>query len=162
MISRILVPLDGSELAGSVLPHVRELAKALDAKVHLVQVIEVSVPPDLLVSGTVPIGLVEAMFGAEETNRKQAEAYLSRLAARLQADGLSTSWAVVDGGEADKIVDEAYSEMADIIAMSTNGRVGLGRAVPGGVVEQVLQDAGMPVLLVKPSDWGSERSARAQ
>ncbi len=150
MISRILVPLDGSELAESVLPDVRDLAKELHATIHLVQVIDVTVPPDLLVSGTAPRGLVEAMLGAEEASTKKAEGYLSRMAERLRADGLDVSWAVAKGAAVETIVDAAYSERVDLVAMSTNGRLGIGKPAPGGIVEEVLQDAGMPVLLVRP------------
>lgn len=153
MISHILVPLDGSELAERVLPHVMDLAKELHAKIHLVQVIEVTVPPDLLVYGTVPVGLVEAMFGAEEASTKKAERYLSRVAERLQADGLDVSWAVAKGAAVEAIVDVAYSERVDLVAMSTNGRLGTGKPAPGGVVEEVLHNAGMPVLLVKPRGY---------
>ncbi|RPJ25390.1 MAG: hypothetical protein EHM35_15595, partial [Planctomycetaceae bacterium] len=52
MFKRILVPVDCSDLAEGVLPYVEHLAKALQAKVHLVQVFEISVPPELLALGT--------------------------------------------------------------------------------------------------------------
>lgn len=145
--SRILVPLDGSELAEGVLPHVRDLAKGLHARVHLVQVLEVSVP-ELMVYSTA--ASAEAMEQATEKDRKEAEGYLSQLASRWQAEALDVSWEAVQGRAADMIVELAHSDKADLVAMSTHGRSGLGKLVFGSVADEVLREVGIPVLLARP------------
>jgi len=79
-------------------------------------------------------------------------AYLSAVAARLQADGLKVSAEVitVSGPVADAIIDFAKEKHAELIAMSTHGRTGPARWFLGSVADRVVRGAGMPVLMVRP------------
>jgi nucleotide-binding universal stress UspA family protein len=81
-----------------------------------------------------------------------ASAYLSAVAARLQADGLKVSAEVitVSGPVADAIIDFAKEKHAELIAMSTHGRTGPARWFLGSVADRVVRGAGMPVLMVRP------------
>lgn len=150
MISRIVVPLDGSEVAEAVLPWVRDLALGLHAKVHFVQVVDLKT--ELLASevGARTARDPSAVATQLEKDTKAAEDYLSGLATAWQAEDIEAKWEVVRGSPATSIIDFAHAHEADIIAMSTHGRSGLGRLLFGSVADQVLREAGTPVLLVKP------------
>ncbi len=160
MIRRILVPLDGSELADSVLPVVIDLAKGLHAKIHLVQAFEIDDPVAELygVYGLLcrpsedgELGAEERLEVGERTERREyAEGYLSRVAGSLEAQGLQVSWEVVEGKAVDTIVELAQPGRVDLVAMSTHERSGLDRAVFGSVAEEVMRKVEIPVLLVKP------------
>jgi nucleotide-binding universal stress UspA family protein len=149
MISHILVPLDGSELAEGVLPYAKDLGSRLHAKVHFLQVFEGEMP-ELWESGSA--GMVALEAAAEQTERKEITAgnYLSQLVSSWRAEGIDAESTVVKGAPAVKIIETARSLGVDLIAMSTHGRSGLGRLVSGSVADEVVREAGIAVLLVTP------------
>ena len=73
-----------------------------------------------------------------------------RTAARLGELGLRVQTEVCEGHVAEAILDYADSKHADLIAMSTHGRSGLGRLLMGSVAEKVMHSTKVPVLLVHP------------
>ena len=156
MYGKILVPLDGSKLAEVVLPYVQELAQRFDSEVTLIQVIA---PLSKLVAGTMPAGLeptgaaaavgVEAASEALKAEREGAHAYLEGVAGRLKAEKIKVQAEIVEGTAGDTIVEYAHGHAMDLIAMSTHGRSGLLRLVYGSVADQVLRQAGTPVLLIR-------------
>ncbi len=158
MKRRILVPLDGSEAAECVLPYVKQLARALKAKVNLLQVFEPRVP-DHLAYGLESAGALEIEEREATVERNQSENYLSRVASRLQAEGLDVSWEEVEGGAAERIIDLAQFEKAELVVVSTHGHTGLDKVVRGSVAEEVLRGARVPVLLVKPARHDGRRLA---
>ncbi len=143
MYKKILVPLDGSELAEAVLPQARMLAECGAAEIVLLRV--TSYP----VYDTMPAdaGLVESMI---EAIRNEAQQYLDRMAADLKQLGVTASAVVREGAVADNILDYAHRNGVDLIAMSTHGRSGLGRWLIGSVADRVVHGAQVPVLLVRP------------
>jgi nucleotide-binding universal stress UspA family protein len=99
--------------------------------------------------GEVPSGITAEALGRRE---RDAEEYLARLAAGLQARGIDVTWKVRSGHVADAIASTARATGADVIAMSTHGRSGLGRLLFGSVAEQVLRQADVPVLLLRQTE----------
>lgn len=150
MKRRILVPLDGSELAEGVLPYVKEFASALDAEVRLLRVFETRVPA-YLAYGLEFAGALEVEEQDADEERKESEYYLSNIGNRLQAEGLDVHWEAVEGGAADRIIDLTEFERADLVVLSTHGHSGLDKMVRGSVAEEVLRGVSVPVLLVKPT-----------
>jgi nucleotide-binding universal stress UspA family protein len=144
MYQRALVPLDGSTLAEAVIPFLVAIAGPLDMTVVLLRVLE-PLPP----MGEVPSGITAE---ALERRERDAEEYLARLAAGLQARGIDVTWKVRSGHVADTIASTARATGADVIAMSTHGRSGLGRLLFGSVAEQVLRHAEVPVLLLRQTE----------
>lgn len=144
----IVVPLDGSKLAEMVLPYVQNLASRLHAEVYFVQAIEfgteVATPIEL---GGATILSQEQM----EREKRAAEDYLSTLAASWQSQDIDARWELLQGAPAASIVSFARSHKAYMIAMSTHGRSGLSRLVFGSVADQVMREAGIPVLLLRPT-----------
>ena len=136
MLSRILVPLDGSPLAESVLPQVVELATLRKAEVVLVRV---------ALAHTLPgANQADAQVRAVES----AQRYLTKIEADLAAQGIAAKGVVRYGHAAEEILDHARTGGIDLIAMSTHGRSGIRRWVLGSVAETVARRAPVPVMLL--------------
>jgi nucleotide-binding universal stress UspA family protein len=143
-MKRIVLPLDGSPVAESVLPVVADLARAGGGSVRLLRVMPL---PNNCVDAD---GRVIA-YADQEMERLEAEGldYLRSVETRL--GGLTIESHVRFGDPLDEIIKEADDFDADLIAVTTAGRSGLGRAVLGSVAERVFRKAGTPVLLYRPS-----------
>ncbi len=145
MFKKVLVPLDGSELAEAVLPYVRELAKLSGGEIVLLRV---PLYPALDIPASNP-NLIPTLY--DDIDR-EAQAYLSRTVMRLQAAGFDKVTAELRPGVApETILEFAESIGADLIAMSTHGRSGLARWLIGSVAERVVRGSKVPVLLVRPT-----------
>ena len=137
---RVLVALDGSTGCESVLRLLMEIAGPLDMTVMLLHVLE-PIPP-LVSDGTAVVDDVEA-------RRREAEEYLAPISAALRSQGVDTAWAIRHGRPADEILAAAQEGGADLIAMATHGRTGLGRLLFGSVAEAVLRRAPVPVFMIR-------------
>lgn len=150
MYKKILVPLDGSELAECVLPHVESIAKGCSAEsVIFVRVVE---PVLILVNGEYD----GYTFNAKDWERMEAasitaaEHYLARLIGRVKYDDTNVTSEVLTGGRsADMINEYATKNGVDLIIMATHGRSGISRWVWGSVADRVLRSSSVPVLIVR-------------
>lgn len=140
MFNRILVPLDGSQLAEAALPAAASLAERLGLPVTLLHLIERNPPQE--------IHKDRHLTGAAE-----AEAYLREVAARRFAPGLKVDWHVHDAAVEDvpaSIIQHAAESEPNLIVMATHGRSGVRGLLYGSIAQQVVAQGGMPLLLVKP------------
>ena len=137
MFNKILVPLDGSELATEVLAYVQALALKTQAEVVLFRVYHE--PDDVTHIGH---------------GRESAQHYLNIVADRFTHAGIRVQMATEQGNAAESILDAADALHADLIAMSTHGRGGIRRFVLGSVADRVLHYARVPVLLIRPTETG--------
>ena len=142
MVKRILVPLDQSLVAESVVPLVADLARGGGATVRL---LHVAPQPDVLVSAE---GRVVA-YADQEMARLEAEGVDYLRAVELQLEGIPVECVVRFGDPLQRILGEADAFGADLIAVTTAGRSGISRAVLGSVAEQVFRKADGPVLLFR-------------
>jgi nucleotide-binding universal stress UspA family protein len=143
MYKRALVPLDGSMVAEAIVPFILEIAGPLDMEVALLRVVVPAPPVVLEASGAVAVEDVEKL-------RKDAEEYLASVAPGLRAKGVRVTMSVRCGANAvTEILDGARDLDADLIAMTTHGRGGLGRLLFGSVAEAVLRQAEIPVFLMR-------------
>jgi nucleotide-binding universal stress UspA family protein len=142
MFRRVVVPLDGSKLAESIMPFLAQIAGPLDLEVVLLRVLEPIAPQVLEGSRHVEIEDVEA-------RTTEANAYLRPIAAALASRGVRARATVRRGAPVTEIVAEAREADADLIAMTTHGRGGLGRLLFGSVAESVLRQAEIPVFLMR-------------
>ena len=149
--ARIVVPVDGSALAEAVLPHVVSLARRYGSTVQLVRAY--TTPPSLIAASA-----VSSLPGSGpmldpgpyiEAGKQEADLCLHRLADQLEEAGVTVERKRLDGSAGESIVAEARAAGADLIAMTTHGRGGLGRLVLGSVADYVLQHAPCPVLLLR-------------
>ena len=146
MYSKMIVPLDSSELAEQILPYASLLAKGLDVPVELFQSIEpVSPVPTDPRSG---LNLDEVVPGM----LLSAQQYLEKVAATLMDDGVSASYEVHEGDPAVQILARAQQNPNALIAMSTHGRSGASRWVLGSVINKIIQGTTNPLLIVRYLD----------
>jgi nucleotide-binding universal stress UspA family protein len=152
MTRRILVPLDGSRLAESALPYALALARALEAGLVLLHVLERR-------------SAARVHGDTHATTAEEAERYLAGVAERLAGSGSATP---VDRhvhvgsaeGIARSIADHRLELPYDLVVLCTHGAGGAGRALLGSVGQRVLAGASVPVLLVRP-DSGAPPGAVA-
>lgn len=144
MYKKILVTLDGSEVAESVLPHVRALAQCTGAEIVLLRV--ATLPMSQFVT---PNPVVAADYYLND--EAEAQSYLWGKAAELKGAGLKVSTEVGVGPVGQTILDFAKNIDADLIAMATHGRGGLARFVIGSVADQIMRGSHVLVLLVRPA-----------
>jgi nucleotide-binding universal stress UspA family protein len=145
-ITHVLVPLDGSDLAASIIPHARDIARAMNSRVSLFMVSEETVLPP-------PPGL--AAFETVEPSASDATKFLEGAAKEFRDGGIDAQVHVTIGRDrARAILDFAEANRVDLIAMSTHGRRGIGRLVAGSVASSVLHNAKTPVMMYKPEQQG--------
>jgi nucleotide-binding universal stress UspA family protein len=146
MFRKILVPLDGSTLAATILPEVEDLARTQKSEIVLLTVGSVQ---GMFIIAEVGPSLSESIVDSTMRSiRQSAEKYLSETAGELKAKGFRTAWAYRDGVPAKEIIRHAEEEGCDLIAMATHGR-GEVAWVLGSVAEQVVTHAAVPVLLLR-------------
>ena len=143
MFKHILVPLDGSTLAESVLPAAASLARALKAPVTLLHVIEQDAPG-------------EVHRERHLTDSTEAEAYLAGTAKKAFPSRAKVDWHVHTAAVADvarSIVDHSADEFQpDLIILCAHGNSGMHDLFFGNIAQQVAAGSGTPVLLIKPAD----------
>ncbi len=149
---RIIVPVDGSDLAEEILPHVVFLASTMGLVVDLVQANpsrdeyyrSMSIGPNEVARAT---PTYESYIEAVDA---ESAAYLADLKSRLTQQGLPTvEVQLLHGPAAETISDLATATSNSLVAMTTHGRSGVGRLVLGSVAERVVRQSGDPVLLVR-------------
>ena len=147
MYKTILVPLDGSKRAETILAHVESLALKYQAKVILLQVSE---PNTAMVT---PYDMVP-YYDPQEAERQLGEArtYMAAKEGVLRAHGIDVKSVVETGPVATVILDVAERENADLIAMASHGRTGLARVFYGSVAAGILHKADRPLLLIRALD----------
>jgi nucleotide-binding universal stress UspA family protein len=154
MYRKILIPLDGSERAEQVLPHVRELAQGRNTKLLLVHVVEPPMVAMPMVAHGAPTAapVMVSLDDALTRTREEAKAYLQGAKERLESEGLSCETVLEQGGVVQQIVDVADEHDVDLIAMTSHGRTGLATAFFGSVAVGVLHRITRPLLLVRAQD----------
>ena len=152
MYKKILVPLDGSELAEHVIEHVKAVAKGCqDPKVILLQVIE-----PLLISFKADITVANNYREAEDKFESSVQGYLSRVAESFKKSGIAAETAIAritHGSTAGEILNYATENGFDLIVMSTHGKSGSSRWHFGSVSDRVASHSAIPVLIVTPSGF---------
>lgn len=146
MIEKILVPFDGSRLAASVFSHVITLAKATQAQVTLLAVLEKTSENSTLIN---PLNW--------QLRRLETERYLEDVALHL-SELLDTKpeVKVLEGIAAERIVEYAQKQAVDLIVLSSHGQGGINSWNVNSVAQKVIQSAGKSILLVPA--WRPESS----
>ena len=153
-LRRILLPTDFSGCANYALPYAATIARAANATVICVNVVEPIVPA---VGYT---GMAEAMPIAEmnEQMEDSAERELPDVLNCEELHGLNVEEVIGHGDAAAEIVRIADERQVDLIVISSHGRTGLGRIIFGSTAEAVVRHARCPVLVVKPPPDEEEES----
>lgn len=150
MTQRILVPLDGSEFAESVLGEVEELAAGGRAEVVLFRVGQL--PRDVMIESGRTFYLDEQLSWSES----ELAEYLEALERRLKARGLKVRAAGSFGDPVTEILRYAEEHNITMIAMATHARKGLEGLWRGSVARSVYERASVPVLVKR---WSEKEAA---
>lgn len=145
MYTTILVPLDGSELAEKVLPHVVALAKPTGAEVSLLTVAQFTLGA---VGAKIEL-IPQAAPEYQAALRAEAMLYLEKVQRDLKDQGVVAHCVVLEGDVAGEIIRHAEGKGVDVIAMATHGRSGITRFIMGSIAEKVLRGSLKPVLLIR-------------
>jgi nucleotide-binding universal stress UspA family protein len=137
MYEKILVPLDGSELAEQALPYVEQIAGKLNSEAIF---ITVCLPGDPL-------------------ERALAE-YIERRADKIQSLGIKTRSLCIEGESAASIIDFAEKNKISLIIISTHGRTGVSHWPLGNIANKIVQKSHAPVLLVRSSQLAKTAADR--
>lgn len=129
MYKRLLVPIDGSPIAESVLPYALGICRATQSQLTLVRVVD------------------------DNDQHARASGYVDALAAKFEADGRCVS---ADGDVASALVKEAARVPGTLIAMATHGRSGMLGVLLGSVAMKVLRAGQRPVMLYRPPEGFAE------
>jgi nucleotide-binding universal stress UspA family protein len=143
MYKKILVPLDGSNLAKKILPQVSDLAKCMKAHVVLLNIGNAS---HLETIGAEAPAIASAEISA--AFKEAAEESLSKAATALKKKGLKVTTVYGEGMPAQEIIKYATKAKCDLIAMATHGS-GEVAWVLGSVTEKVVSHASVPVLVMR-------------
>jgi nucleotide-binding universal stress UspA family protein len=145
VFDRIVVPLDGSELAEQALPAAEELARLSDAPLHLIRVVDLA---RLERYGAYGLAVEYAGFDMVATEERQvAEQYLAEMATKLGERGATVTTEIVDGPTTRVLV--GATKPGDTLVMASHGRTGMSRWFLGSVAEEVVRHATVPVLLIR-------------
>lgn len=146
-IDRVLLPVDGSELAERILPTATAVGRLFGAAYTVLRVVRPPFRPGLAYED-LPVQVDTDVIAEQE--QRVAE-YVEAVAERLRGEGLSARGRVVHGASpAAEIARVAEEEEIDLVAMATHGRGGLKRLVLGSVADKVLRAGELPVLLHRP------------
>lgn len=140
MFDHILLPLDGSSLAECVLPHAVAFVRAFGARVTLLRVLE-------LESDGEQVRRVDPLDW--RIRRAEAEAYLTKVAERLQAFDFQAERVVLEGQPEEHVVEFARNHAVGLIVLSSHGKSGLSRSNVSSVVQKVMRRAHLSFLIVR-------------
>lgn len=144
MYKKILVPLDGSQLAEAVIPHAEALARSEGAEIIILRVPEMPAADLFARNPAIANKIVEDM-------EIETDKYLQDEVKKMSSEGVKVSSLIREGPVPDTILAAADETHADVIAMSTHGRTGMQRWLIGSVADKVVHHSHIPVMLIHPN-----------
>jgi nucleotide-binding universal stress UspA family protein len=143
----VIVPLDGSELAESVLPMVADIARKLNLEVLLFRAYHI---PSYAYAGDegYAVNYEELVSGV----RDEAKEYLKKKVAEVKKLGVeAVSFSTKEGFAGDEIINIGRNTPGSLMAMCSHGRSGVNRWLLGSVAETVVRHSAGPVLITRPA-----------
>jgi nucleotide-binding universal stress UspA family protein len=153
MISRIVVPLDHSDVSEAALPLAAYLAERRGIPMTLLHVLEMSPEFSAYVHG---VSEVDALMELEQASQK----YLNELAAGIA--GVEVDVAVLRGRPASQLVEYVDKLENPLVVMSSHGHSGFRRMMLGSVAARVVQTVAAPVMIVRATEEGSDVQVPSQ
>ena len=143
-ITRIVVPLDGSDRSEAALPLAIELATDLDLPILLLRALDVTLLQEAVRTGTYAAA---AFAGSADEIQAAIQKYLDEHAESIKGQALKVSTALLEG-PAGKALLAAF-EVGDLVVMTSHGRGGFRRWVLGSVADKLVRGASVPVLITR-------------
>lgn len=144
MFDTILVPLDGSQLADCVLPHVVAIAHPFDAEITLLRILEKN-----------QAGASAQLFDLLnwQINKTKASLYLDKIQARLQKLTIRVQTEVLEGLVAEGIAEYAQNRGMKLIILSSHGRHGLTQWGISSITQKIILSAQTSLLIVRARQY---------
>jgi nucleotide-binding universal stress UspA family protein len=139
MYKRILLPLDGSDMAEKAVPFAVAQAERFRAQLVLLRAVE-------------PILYARSLASLDDATQERTEwarDYLESVATRIREGGIQVKIAVTEEAPHVAITQYAEKNQADLIVLCSRGRSGPSRWLMGGVADRIVRGAKIPVLLVR-------------
>ena len=148
MISKILVPTDGSKTAQKAARYAIDLAKQLKASIIILSVIDKrSFTAQTVPASETPRHTIEPI---EDYLREAAEGYAGEIKKLCDKSGVASKVSIKMGHPVEEIVEEAKRSKVNLIVMGSHGRSALSATVLGSVSYGVIHnDASIPILIVR-------------
>jgi nucleotide-binding universal stress UspA family protein len=146
MFDTILVPLDGSQLADCVLPHVVAISRSFDAEIILLRMLEKN-----------QAGTSAQMFDLLnwQINKTKSALYLEKIKARIQELQVRAHTVVVEGLVAEGIIEYAQTQGMKLIVLSSHGRNGLTQWGISSITQKIILSAQTSLLIVRAHQYGN-------
>jgi nucleotide-binding universal stress UspA family protein len=156
VVSRIVVPLDGSQIAARALPIAGQVAKQFAAPVHVVRAVDtaLTLPMASGVFGAGPVVNADVTDQIWQEAEAEAQATVTAAVSRLQAEGVDASGGIVNGSPFFAISE--MIEPGDLLILTSHGRGGVRRWLLGSVAEKLVREAKAPVMLVPAVERGED------
>lgn len=151
MLSRVLVTLDGSDLAEQALSYATQVV-APTGEIILLSVVDV---PDYPIYPVYPLSITYNAPDYTEIVKEMmtaAQEYIEQIADTLRLQGITVKTIVKAGNPVGTILEEIQSQKIDAVVMSTHGRSGISRWLFGSVTQKILQAMPCPVIVVPGVD----------
>lgn len=147
-INNILCAVDFSEVSIKVASYARTLAKALNARVH---VIHVAPGRDMELDVDVPQSSLKSFINEIETgiHDNMMKKFIQENFSAVDAAGI-----VSTGDASEEIINFARNENIDLLVMGTHGRRGVDKILFGSVAEKVVKASKIPVVTIRPDQAG--------
>lgn len=144
MFDTILVPLDGSQLADCVLPHVVAIAHPFNAEVTLLQILEKR-----------HAGVSAQMFDLLnwQINKTKSALYLGKIQARLESSNIRVQTEALEGLVAEGITEYAQNQGVKLIILSSHGRHGLTQWGISSITQKIILSAQTSLLIVRAHQY---------
>jgi nucleotide-binding universal stress UspA family protein len=151
MYKTLLVPLDGSPRAESILLHVEILALQFKSKVFFLQVVEpqLSFVNPSLYETTIQTDVIHEYLVDFKQKREEISTYLAGVQDVFNKKGIEAGIFIEQGGIVETIIAVAQRENADLIAIASHGRTGLARVFYGSVAAGIMQKIDRPMLIIR-------------
>ena len=147
MFNKILVPLDGSELAEKAIVEAKKLATYFEAELHFLRIYT---REQALADPNTPFDTYHLVVITSEEVKKRAVAYLETVKTKLSEANLVVRTHAVESNErvGKAVADYAAANDIELIVMTSHGYTGFRRLIMGSVTTETLQNAQCPVMVV--------------
>lgn len=144
---RIIIPVDGSDIAKKAAKKAIFLAKSTGIKAIALHVVNTPMPRVAARGPLTETPVFSSYPQLYELLRKQGHSYLDEIEKLGKKMGVDISKKMVDGHPVNEIIKEA--KKGDLIVIGCKGRTGLDKLLVGSVAENVMHHASCPVMVVK-------------
>jgi nucleotide-binding universal stress UspA family protein len=156
MYTRIVVPLDGSDVAEAALVQAEHMAALTGAPVHLIRVVDLTGNDAVSMYGMMADPSAVSTLLADEV--EIAQQYLDMVQQRIVTSGHQATNELRRGPVANAVIEA--TKPGDLLVMASHGRSGIARWFMGSVAEDVIRRSTVPVLLVKATTYKGKQEPR--